>query len=80
MFFDQIQKEAASNEKLKQAAQANDKDKFGFALKKELKKIIEGRTEKNEKIVTKFFEGGEFRNQVEKYIIDNVYEEIMTGE
>ncbi|OQA52710.1 MAG: hypothetical protein BWY45_03126 [Euryarchaeota archaeon ADurb.Bin294] len=80
LFFDQIQKEAASNEKLKQAAQANDKDKFGFALKKELKKIIEGRTEKNEKIVTKFFEGGEFRNQVEKYIIDKVYEEIMTGE
>jgi type I restriction enzyme R subunit len=80
LFFDSIQKDAASNEKLKQAAQANDKNKFGFALRDELKKIISGRMESNEKIVNKFFESEEFKEQVTKYMIDKVYEEIMAGE
>ena len=80
LFFDSIQKDAASNEKLKQAAQANDKNKFGFALRDELKKIISGRMESNEKIVNKFFESEEFKEQVTKYMIDKVYEEIIAGE
>jgi len=79
LFFDSIQKDAASNEKLKQAAQANDKNKFGFALRDELKKIISGRMVSNEKIVNKFFESEEFKEQVTKYMIDKVYEEIMAG-
>ncbi len=35
--------------------------------------------ESNEKIVNKFFESEEFKEQVSKYLNDNVYEEIMGG-
>jgi len=35
--------------------------------------------EGNEKIVNKFFESEEFKEQVSKYLNDNVYEEIMGG-
>jgi hypothetical protein len=41
--------------------------------------IISGRMESNEKIVNKFFESEEFKEQVTKYMIDKVYEEIMGG-
>lgn len=80
LFFDSIQKDAAANEKLKQAAKANDMGKFGFALKDELNNIIEGRMENNEKIVDKFFKDSEFKDLVTKYMIKKVYEEIVAGE
>ena len=64
LFFDSIQKDAAANEQLKQAAKANDMHNFGFALIEELDNIIVGRMENNEKIVDKFFKDSEFKDVV----------------
>ncbi len=79
LFFDSIQKDAAGNEKLIQAAKANNMNKFGFALTEELNNIIEGRMESNEKIVNKFFKDPEFKTLVTEYMIKKVYQEITEG-
>ncbi|HAM19107.1 MAG TPA: type I restriction endonuclease subunit R, partial [Alteromonas macleodii] len=76
LFFDQIQEEAISNDKLRQAASANSMDDFRYVFDKAFEGLVIDRMEGNEEIFGKLMSDSEFRNLASEHLLHKVYKSL----
>ena len=76
LFFDQLEVEAADNEKLQKAAKANTLEDFKFVFDREFEDLIIGRMEGNEDISTKLLKDQDLRQIAMLHMLKNVYNKI----
>jgi type I restriction enzyme R subunit len=76
LFFDQLEVEAADNEKLQKAAKANTLEDFKFVFDREFEDLIIGRMEGNENISTKLLKDQDLREIAMLHMLKNVYNKI----
>jgi type I restriction enzyme R subunit len=79
LFFDQIQEEAVEDEKLKQAAQTNNKDDFRYVFKKAFEGLVIDRMEGNDEISEKLLADGDFRDLAIEHLLHKVYKQLREG-
>ncbi|WP_103664210.1 type I restriction endonuclease subunit R [Gracilimonas amylolytica] len=80
LFFDQLEVEAADNEKLQKAAKANTLEDFKFVFDREFEDLIIGRMEGNEDISTKLLKDQDLREVAMLHMLQNVYKKIRDEE
>jgi type I restriction enzyme R subunit len=73
LFFDQIQEEALTSEKLQKAAAVNSIDDFRFVFKKAFSSLVIDRMDGNEEIFGKLMADGEFRELASEHLLHKVY-------
>jgi len=78
LFFDSIKEDAVRDKHLRQAANANTMENFGYVFKKALQDLFIERMDKNEDIATKFMNDMEFGDQVRKHLLKEVYDQIRS--
>ncbi|CAN5405354.1 DEAD/DEAH box helicase family protein [soil metagenome] len=76
LFFDQLEMEAADNEKLQKAAKANTLEDFRFVFDREFEDLIIGRMDGNENISTKLLKDQDLREIAMLHMLKNVYNKI----
>jgi len=76
LFFSQIREEAIADEKLQQAAVANEIEAFKLVFDKALEGLFIDRMDQNEAITAKFLDDKEFRGAVSRHLLKQVYEQI----
>ena len=76
LFFDQVREDAVADEELRQAAQANTLDGFGYVFRKALEGMFIDRMEQNEDLFARFMNTPEFRQLVEEHLGRQVYDQI----
>jgi type I restriction enzyme R subunit len=76
LFLDSIREDAVANESLRQAAQANTLENFGYVFKKALDELFIDRMEQNEEITARFMNEPDFRDLVGQHLLARVYEQI----
>ena len=76
LFVDQVREEAADREEVRQAAQANTLDGFGYVFDPALESIIIERMEQNEEIFARFMDDPDFRRVVAERLRREVYDQI----
>ncbi len=80
LFFDQLEVEAADNEKLQKAAKANTLEDFKFVFDREFEDLIIGRMEGNEGISAKLLKDQDLREVAMLHMLQNVYKKIRDEE
>ena len=80
LFFDSIKEDAVTDDSIRQAAIANDKENFGYVFLKALEDLFIDRMDQNEEITAKFMNEPEFKKAVGKHLLDQVYEHIHASE
>ena len=78
LFFDSIMEDALSDDVIRQAAQANTIDNFGFVFHKALEGFFIDRMEQNENLTAQFLNERRFREAVSQYMIHDIYKRIRT--
>lgn len=76
LFFDQIRETAISNEKLREAAKANNIDNFRYVFEKMLMSLFVERIEGNEEIFTKIMNDDEFKRVATEHLLRVIYNDI----
>lgn len=76
LFFDSIKEDAAANQTIRQAAQANTLENFGYVFNKALEDFFIDRMDQNEEITAKFMNEDAFRKAVSKHLMKEVYEQV----
>ena len=74
LFFDSIKEDAIANEELRQAAEANTKENFGYVFLKALEDLFIDRMDQNEEITAKFLNEKAFRKAVGQHLLNQVYD------
>jgi type I restriction enzyme R subunit len=80
LFFDSIKADAVADPDLRQAAAANTIEGFSFAFKKVLEDLFIDRMDQNEDITARFLNEDNFKEEVSKYLLKEVYKEIREGD
>lgn len=80
LFFDSIREDALQDEGLKQAAQANTMENFGFVFRKSLEGLFIDRMDQNEEITSKFMNEDKFREAVSQHLLKIVYDQLRKGD
>ena len=78
LFLDSIREDAVADSDLREAAQANSMENFGYVFLKKLENLFIERMEQNEDITAKFMNEQNFKNTVEQSLLKQVYEQINT--
>lgn len=78
LFFDSIREDAVADSYLREAANANTMENFGYAFTKHLETLFINRIDQNEEITAKFMNEKEFQNAVGKYLLKTVYDQIRS--
>lgn len=78
LFFQQLREEAVGDESIRQAAQANTLENFGYVFKKALEGLFIDRMDQNGEIFAKYMNEGDFQKAVFEYLAKQVYEQIRT--
>ncbi len=76
LFFDSIREDAVADASLKQAAEANTMENFGYVFKKALEGLFIDRMENNEELVAKYMNEPDFQSMVADQLLKQVYEQI----
>jgi type I restriction enzyme R subunit len=74
LFFDSIKEDAIANEELRQAAEANTKENFGYVFLKALEDLFIDRMDQNEEITAKFLNEKAFQKAVGQHLLNQVYD------
>ncbi len=77
LFFDQIRETAVQNEELQEVAKVNSLDNFKLVFDKMIEKLFVERMEGNEEIFVRLMNDNEFRAVAAKYLVRDVYSEIL---
>jgi type I restriction enzyme R subunit len=78
LFFDSIKEDAASDDELRQVALANTMENFGYVFKKSLEGYFIERIDQNEEITARFMNEKDFREEVSKSLMSEVYHRIRS--
>jgi len=76
LFFDQVQAEAAEDERVIETALANPEDKFLLGIREIMDAMMVQRMEKNDRIVTKYLGDAAFKDLAFKLLGKALYEQI----
>jgi len=77
LFFEQVKETAIANEELQQAAKVNKLENFSYVFDKMLERLFVERMEGNEEIFKRLMNDDEFRTLASKYLVKEVYENIL---
>ncbi|HDV5696854.1 TPA: type I restriction endonuclease subunit R [Legionella pneumophila] len=80
LFFDQIAETAASNEKIREAAKANNLENFSLVFEKMLEGFFIERMEGNEDIFSKLMNDPKFHEVAASYLVKAVYDRVRNQE
>lgn len=80
LFFDQVQAEAAEDERVIETALANPEDKFLLGIREIMDAMMVQRMEKNDRIVTKYLGDAAFKDLAFKLLGKALYEQISSRE
>jgi type I restriction enzyme R subunit len=78
LFLDSIREDAVANDTLRQAAQANTMENFGYVFLKSLEDLFIDRMGQNEDITARFMNDADFKRLVGQHLLKQVYEQINT--
>ncbi len=76
LFFDQVMETALNNETLREAANANTMENFGYVFNNMLEKLLVERMAGNEEIFNKVMNDDTFKNIVKNHLLTEVYGKI----
>ena len=76
LFFDSIREDAMADADLRQAAQVNTMENFGYVFLKALEGLFIDRMEQNEEITAKYLNEKDFQKVVGQELLKQVYEQI----
>jgi type I restriction enzyme R subunit len=76
LFLDSVREDAVADPELRQAAEANTIDNFGYVFKRALEGLFIDRMEQNEDIFNRFMNDPEFQQVVEETLRQDVYGQI----
>jgi type I restriction enzyme R subunit len=76
LFFDSIREDAMADSDLRQAAQVNTMENFGYVFFKALEGLFIDRMEQNEEITAKYLNEKDFQKVVGQELLKQVYEQI----
>ena len=76
LFFEQVREDAAADEGLRQAAQANAIENFAYVFDKALEGFFIDRMEQNEELFSRFMNNPDFRQLVAETLGRQVYDQI----
>ncbi|MBI4656456.1 MAG: type I restriction endonuclease subunit R [Elusimicrobia bacterium] len=80
LFLDSIREDAVANTTLRQAAEANTMENFGYVFLKALEGIFIDRMDQNEEIAAKFMNEKDFKEIVGQHLLKQVYDQIRSRE
>ena len=76
LFFESIREDAVADSSIRQAAQANTLENFGYVFNKALEDFFIDRMDQNEEITARFMNEDKFRKIVSKHLMKEVYEQV----
>jgi len=78
LFFDSIREDAVANTSLRGSALVNTMENFGYVFTKALEDLFIDRMDQNEEITAKFMNEPDFRAEVSKHLLKEVYDQIRS--
>jgi type I restriction enzyme R subunit len=79
LFFESIREDAVGDSRLRQAAQVNSMENFGYVFREALEKLFVDRMDQNGEIVGRFMDNKDFQRVVGEHLLKEVYDQIRTG-
>lgn len=79
LFLDSVREEAVADPSLREAAEANTLDNFGYVFRRALEGLFIDRMEQNEDIFNRFMNDPDFQQVVERTLRGQVYEQIRSA-
>lgn len=76
LFFDSLIEDAVANESLRQAANVNTMENFGYVFVKAVESLFIDRMEQNEEITARFLNENDFKTAVTQHLMKNVYDRL----
>ncbi len=78
LFFDQIKEDARADGELRQAAEANTYENFGYVFLKTLEDLFVNRLQENEDIAARYFNDKSFAGAVAERLQKEVYDDFRS--